>query len=55
MEGRMVAIARRGDKADIRQIVGRDRMSGRKSATLLHSPESPVNPKPWCLKAFSAF
>ena len=35
-----------GGKADIRQIVGRDRMSGRKSATLLHSPESSVNPKP---------
>ena len=51
----MVAITQWGDKADIRQIVGRDRMSGRKSATVLHSPESPVNPKPRCLKAFSAF
>ncbi len=40
----MVAITRWGDKADIRQIVGRDRMSGRKSATVLHSPKSPVNP-----------
>lgn len=46
MEWRMVAITRRGDKADIRQIVGRDRVSGRKSATLLHASESPVNPKP---------
>ena len=42
----MVAITRRGDKADIRQIVGRDRVSGRKSATLLRVSESPVNPKP---------
>ncbi len=42
----MVAITQWGDKADIRQIVGRDRLRGRKSATLLRAQESLVNPKP---------
>jgi len=39
MEGRMVVITWQGDKADIRQIVGRDWAARRKSASRFGSSE----------------
>jgi hypothetical protein len=55
MEWRMVATPREGDKADIRQIVGRDRVCGRISATLLAALAAPWKPQALMSKGLQGF
>lgn len=55
MEWRMVATPRDGDKADIRQIVGRDQVRGRISATLLAALAASWKPQALMSKGLQGF
>jgi hypothetical protein len=51
----MLVITERGDKADIRQIVGRDGVSGRISAMLPVAPVGPREPPALMSKGLQGF